>query len=786
MDKELKALLESYHVATLRQMAEAAALDVKQPGTRKNLNKTDLHALMLKEFFTPQRISASLEELDTRERAVLDRLLLRGGEATTRSLKRELARANLIDKTPKVERRRSYYYSNAGTYGMDVYEGSPKKRNSRIFEDVIARLTWLGLVFSKNPPATYSSSTPYKLKFHPSNHIFIPVAIRQHLPQPAPIPDDEEETWQPARVLPGSPTLFLRDLYLYWDFTRRRPVKLLNSGYVGKRDLKAVNAVLLQPDPQLPNAQNETNTPKLHLLRLLLQMLSLLEVQGITLRPANTDARKIPAFWTKSTPEQVADILHAWMSLSDYSFKELGNQAKQYAPDYVQGRKNVIAALKKYAAAGWTHQELFLEQLQDHNNDFLFPSRSQVENSRKSYYNSYIGGHYFYGSRSDLLQTFDKFESRFIAYLTQHTLHPLGIVDLAYGPGAEKTPAFKLTALGKSVLGVDTPADNLEETPAADTGKVILQPNFHLLAMGPVSLSTLAWLDLFTERQRADLGAFEYQITRDSVYHAQQLDMPVDSIIQWLTQATGQTLPQNVHRTLQEWGAHHKRIVFRSGVSLLQAANANLLEDLLETYQTGRYLSRALTPEVALLKKGKDNALVSALIDRGILPAVSGDQPQSADHSVHIEANGTITPVHAVPSLHLRGRLARLAEEQSDNRWQLTPASVRKNGGSKAKVLKMLDELRRLNRGDLPEAILTQVKAWGGYYGNAALETLTLIEFRDPEIMAELMQRPDLQGLLAPFSVENRALAVISPEKAGDIQDTLATLGMRVKDSLPR
>ncbi|OQY28881.1 MAG: hypothetical protein B6243_11675 [Anaerolineaceae bacterium 4572_5.2] len=168
MAQELKALLESYHVATLRQIAETAGLNVKQAGTRKNLNKSDLHALMLKEFFTPQRISASLEELDTRERAILDRLLLRGGEATTRSLKRELARANLIDKTPKIERPRSYYRSNAGTYGQDVYEGSPQNQNSRIFEDIIARLTRFGLVFSKNPPATSSPTTSYKLKHHPS------------------------------------------------------------------------------------------------------------------------------------------------------------------------------------------------------------------------------------------------------------------------------------------------------------------------------------------------------------------------------------------------------------------------------------------------------------------------------------------------------------------------------------------------------------------------------------------------------------------------------------------
>jgi hypothetical protein len=237
-----------------------------------------------------------------------------------------------------------------------------------------------------------------------------------------------------------------------------------------------------------------------------------------------------------------------------------------------------------------------------------------------------------------------------------------------------------------------------------------------------------------------------------------------------------------VRRTLDEWATHHERIIFRTGVSLLQAANAELLSALMDDPDTGQHFARSVTPEVALLKQAK--RLTSALVGRGLLPAISGPDPEAADHSVTVHKDGTVRPIHAVPSLHLRGRLARLAQHKADGTWQLTPDSIRRAGGSRGKVLNIREELTKLHRGTFPQQLAEQVKAWGGYYGRASVGTLTLIEFRDQTALGELSRHPDLRGYLTPFPAGDRALAVVPTDKLAQVEEILSRLGLEIRDGL--
>ena len=308
--------------------------------------------------------------------------------------------------------------------------------------------------------------------------------------------------------------------------------------------------------------------------------------------------------------------------------------------------------------------------------------------------------------------------------------------------------AFRLTPLGRTVLAKQAA---LPPDQPAHTGKVIIQPNFQIMAIGPVALNVLARLDLFARREQADRGVFQYRLSRESVYQAQQLGWPVAEIIEFLEQTAETALPQNIRRSLEEWAGHHERIVFRSGVSLLQAANTDLLQHLLTESPAAKHLARPVADDVALIKNKQQNSLAAALVEQDLLPAISGADPSDADRSVIIRTDGHIQPVHAVPSLHLRGRLAQIAVETGDG-WQLTAGSVRQSGGGRNRVNHLLDELRRLHRGQLPEPLVTRLKAWGGYYGQAAAETLTLLEFSDPVALQELSQHPALQADLTPFS----------------------------------
>ena len=63
------------------------------------------------------------------------------------------------------------------------------------------------------------------------------------------------------------------------------------------------------------------------------------------------------------------------------------------------------------------------------------------------------------------------------------------------------------------------------------------------------------------------------------------LGMEMAQVLYFLEQTSSAELPQNVRRSLEEWGALHERIVFRTGVSLLQAADSELLASLMDDAQ---------------------------------------------------------------------------------------------------------------------------------------------------------------------------------------------------------
>ncbi len=782
MSNNIITLLDAYNANILHEMAQVAGLDTTSKG-KKKLRKKELVAKLQQEYFTKERVLASLEHLTEQEQTALDRLMLRGDTVPTRSLQRELIRAGLASKAPEPERKGRYYHSGV-SYAND-YVGQPYRPDSTVFEDIIARLTYHGLVFSHMSGPNAGGA---KLQYHPASMLFIPPEIRPYLPDPDPL-KAKLAAWQPARVYTTTPDLFLRDLYLYWDFVRQNEVSLLKTGYIAKRMLKSINGILLSSDPRLEKARREDDTSHIYLLRQLLEQLRLLDTSGNRLRLSSKDPLHIPDFWSQPLVNQVSRCLEAWPSLT--AFKELSSSnATKYGASLLTAHRAVLKALKTLPDKIWLEADELLEQLQTENVDFLLPDHSNVENQQYSnyYYNRY-GGASFYGKPADLLDIFERLEANFINACLDDFLYRLGIVELgsAIETGEQSSDkeqlktwdAFRLTPLGRAVLGKQAA---LPDAPT-HTGKMVIQPNFQIMAIGPLALNVLARLDLFAQREQADRGVFQYRLSRESVYQAQQLGWPVAEIIGFLEQTAETDLPQNIRRSLEEWAGHHERIVFRSGVSLLQAASTDLLQQLLTESPAAKHLARPVADNVALIKNKQQKPLVATLLEQNLLPAISGADPSAADQSVIIQADGLIQPVHAVPSLHLRGRLAQIAAETAHG-WQLTADSVRRSGGSRNQVNRLLDELRKLHRGLLPEPLVSQLKAWGSYYGQAAAETLTLIEFNDPIALQELSQHPALQADLTPFSAGERTLAVIPTNRLPEVKDILAGFGVEVKEGL--
>lgn len=786
MDHSLEHILDGYNVQTLFSLAiTTGAL----PPKSKKPPKATLISLLTEQLCQPIRVDEAWAKLNQREQAVLNRLLLHPGPVRTSAFRRELVRAGLVTLPPDPPKQQNAYgyYRTGSNYSADHYLGEPTRTNSTIFQDVIARLTQQGLVFSQL--TANNANTVNKLTFHPGDELIIPPALRRRLPKPTSV-IEETRQWQPDHTAGSQPQQLLRELYLYWDFVRRNEVTLLQSNLIGKRLTRALGQILLTPEPRVENANNEAETGRLYLLRQLLQGLKLITATNGKLVNATPAKANIPIFWTESEATQVKACLHAWLTLSVAVPPD--PEAAPYDPQYDTARRLLLTVLRSHATKDWLLLEDLLDVLATQNENFLFADHTGVERQRNTYY---YYGHHFSGTPAQLLQIFTTAEQRFVRTAITEWLLPLGLVDVGYAaPAATQWAAVHLTPLGKQVLAKldekPTGGRTVADAPAAyrpnphDTGRLVVQPNFQLLAMGPVPLAMLAKLDLFAERRKADLAVFEYHLSRESVYQGQQAGLHIDEVINFLQTASGAPLPQNLARSLREWGEHHERIVFRSGVSLLQAANATTLDRLLTTTPVADQVARVLAPGVALVRKGEEQTLVQTLLAQDLLPAVSSDQPASADHSVEIDQQGVITPIHAVPSLHLRGRLARFAEVDEHGHWRLTPASVKQAGGNRSKVLALLEELGKLQRGELPAAVVTLVKQWGAYYGQVGTASVTLLEFRDPQALQELLTHPELQPYLTPFAAGNRALAVVPAKQLATVKRLLQTLGVALKEGL--
>ena len=322
MADEITKLLDAYHANTLWEIARVGGLVVTDH-MGKRLGKKEVMRKMQAEFFTPMRVSASLARLNERERAVLNRLLLRGGTASTKSLRREVLRAGLV--TAVEESRPRGHYHRRRPLRRGIRRQSKQSSLDRICGcDRPPDLSRPGVQQGR---AANQWGHPLQTPVPPRRHPLRPRGIRRILPEPEPIPVKVPD-WQPDQIRTGDPALLLRDLYLYWDFVRCNEVPLLQSGLVGKRSLKAINDILLVPDPSLQEARRENETERLYLLRVLLEKLDLVHRYRGQLRLTNEDALHIPPFWAWPEPRQIKTCLDAWASLGATTGQEedaLGN-----------------------------------------------------------------------------------------------------------------------------------------------------------------------------------------------------------------------------------------------------------------------------------------------------------------------------------------------------------------------------------------------------------------------------------------------------------------------------
>lgn len=776
----LREAFDAYKAETLSVVLGQAGVSAI-PKTKED--KVSLWILLLADR---KRIERSLGQLTPRCRKALELLQAAGGELRTVRFGSLLSRAGLLEPQSKQKKPAERWATTKPEEAADP----------ATYQEVLAALVKHGLVWTHTNPG----GTNAKLAFDaPGRFVIIPSAVAAHLPPP---PRGTETVREVPHVLAGSARTCQRDLYLAWSTARETPFQTVATGQLRMSDLKRLSSQLLMQE-SIVKGSKESDYRRLFFLRRLAEKLAMLRWKnenGVYQLTAKAD----PAFLHVDPAQRVHDSFLAWRD-GDW-WNELwatyvqgdtrasGTLTDLAPPKVIEARQTVLNEIVRRAKgnATWIWLDTISLWLSTRNENFLV-DRTIAESQRPMYY-SYgpvTGSPYAFNALAWVWEScvrdedlgWRTVEEVFIRSVVTEGLYWLGLVDLGYlqpvtstgGAAPANVVAVRLTEMGRWLL-LGEPKPALPE----EAGRVVIQPNFRIFAFDPIADRVLARLDTFATRLNAE-RAIEYELSRDTIYRALLAGKNVDEIKAWLVDVSGNPIPQNVERSLDEWQAAFDRITIRRHVAVVQAASPELIDALLAVESVNRVILQRLGDTLVMVNAKKVDAIERALLAIDELPTRSGRAEEAVRGSIALGDDGAVNFAHGMPSLYVRGRLHAFADE-TGGAWRITAASARRAQESGMDAQAILSDLRELVAGPLPPTLETRIKAWSRHYGDAVVQSVTLIEFQDQATLDELLADPELKRYLKPFKPRSiLGLALVDPENLDAVTSLLRERGVAVR-----
>ena len=517
-----------------------------------------------------------------------------------------------------------------------------------------------------------------------------------------------------------------RTLYRYWSLvaSTREGLSLVNNRLLSRSALRQVIDQLSPTGTSLPEQiRTEADAPHLLFTRLLLVKLGLLSERrgAICAEPAET-------FFSLSLVERARRCYRLWLDtpfwnelayLPDVAVRPGPLPLDQAHEEVVRSRKMVAELLRREQVGVWQEFPTFIAHTRLYVPYLLFPRQYGSRAER------YLTGSNPYGWDFRLRrgwltprEGWHLVEGGFIRAVVSGPLHWLGLVRI---DSEDHPDAFRLMPDVALITG-ETPPRIQEPSP----GRLVVQPNFELVALAPVSESLLVNLDRFAERIQLEHIA-QYRLTKASVTRAIQMGLHADSIQQILEQAAGGPLPQNVQYSLVEWERQARRVELWRDVALLEVDDAGLLDALFENAQTRPLFGRRLTPLLAEVATDQLSTVQEILWQRDYLPALvsahtldnlleSGRLP-TREPQWRLHRNGLLQPCHAVLDLYLAAEVERITELDEATGWRkITPAAIQQACGTGMPLEHIVRFLGHYCEGGVPASFLIRLKLWGGGY----------------------------------------------------------------------
>jgi hypothetical protein len=584
----------------------------------------------------------------------------------------------------------------------------------------------------------------------------------------------------PAQILSASAFDFQRDLSRYWRHARRQGgVALTQQGWVYKSNFKSFLAAL-NVASTLQNADEQSNGRLWFMRRMLVQMH---ELQGDNFSEHLTVV--VPSrLLTMPMAQRVRWAFESWRDggvwneLLRLPGQSAGFDSRREAPaQLARSRGVVLRALAQLGGVGqWQPAAALIAHVKKNEYQFLF-ERRRGYGVGGLFASPYYGANNPYGvsfsTARDEASGWDVVEHAFIVAMLSGPLHWLGVLDLGYPAGAlagegREPLSYRISEAGAWLLGVG-PQPNFIET----GGRIVVQPNFNVLAMEPISDAVLVDLDQFADSRGGD-RAVTYEITRESLYRGQQNGWNAERVTTFLEKHQGGPIPGNIRRSLDDWEASHRRITFHRRKIVVQFADEDA--ELQASLLLAPYKPHALGAGLHLISANLDASKVTAVLrDAGWIPTVQTAAQTGFENSVRADDDGTLTFLQPAPSVQALGRLAQFAETSP---YRITAASVRDAMNRGMDVEQVLAMLAELHVGPVSGALERSIRQWAGFFGSARVRPVLLLELSNPDVLANLLEDSEVGRFLTPIEGAAQPLAFVQADAVDAVRAVLVQRGV--------
>jgi XPB/Ssl2-like helicase family protein len=812
-DLNLLQTVPPYH---LQALVKARRLPYSFKG--QNINKSpDPSSMTVTEIaqylFDPISCRDALSGLAEMEKSILRELVACGGRANSRDLALYFSRLNVPPgDAPEHDRKSSSIGNSSGVSSRTrphhhvVPPQYPTPHPHGVFEQALHRLLLLGLLFwSKQTnfvgrdyasgvydgflivPQTVMEAVNELWNTGAENtaHVYAPEQNNGRSGENKDVNHVSEGVSEGIRALQ-------RNLYRYWSLvaSMREGMPLVSNRLLSRPALRQVVDQLSPAGTSLiEQIRTEADVPQLLFIRLLLIKLGLLSERRGTLHamPADTffslplfeRARRCYRIWLDTT------FWNELAYLPDVVVRPELAPLDQAHAEVVQSREQVMERLLAEQPGVWHEFPTFIARTRLYIPYLLFPRQYGTRTERYSTGNNPYG--WDFRLRHGWLtprEGWHLVEGGFIRAIISGPLHWLGLVNV---DNQDHPDAFRLVQ-DVALITSETPL-NIQEP---SWGRLVVQPNFELVALAPVSEELLLNLDRFAERLRLELIA-QYRLTKASVTRAIQTGLHAETIQQTLEQAAGGPIPQNVQYSLVEWERQARRIELWRGVTLLEVDDAALLDALFADAETRPLFGRRLAPLLAEVVTDQWSAVQEILWQQDYLPALvsasmhdglleNGRLP-TREPQWRLQHSGLLQPCHAVLDLFLVAEVERITELDEATGWRkITPAAIQQAGNSGVPLDHIVRFLQHYCEGGVPTSFLIRLKLWAGGYeqqDTIGVEHAPLLRLSN-QALQDIQSDEELGPLLGTEVPSDSRLVRLPPEVLERVVELLKERGFSI------